>query len=56
MPADGGDADAQLAEFAAAGVDVKALAATLQADGAQAFVESWQDLLKRIVEQTGAVA
>jgi transaldolase len=56
MPADGGDADARLAEFAAAGVDVKALAATLQADGAQAFVESWQDLLKRIVEQTGAVA
>ena len=55
LPADGGDADAQLAEFAAAGVDVKALAAKLQADGAQAFVDSWHDLLKRIVDQTGAV-
>lgn len=55
LPADGGDADAQLAEFAAAGVDVKALAAKLQVDGAQAFVDSWHDLLKRIVDQTGAV-
>ena len=55
LPADGGDADAQLAAFEAAGVDVKALAAKLQADGAQAFVDSWHDLLKRIVEQTGAV-
>ena len=55
LPADGGDADAQLAEFTAAGVDVKALAAKLQADGAQAFVDSWHDLLKRIVDQTGAV-
>ena len=34
MPADGGDADATLAEFAQAGVDVDALAAKLQADGA----------------------
>ncbi|MFM8304867.1 MAG: transaldolase [Actinomycetota bacterium] len=55
LPADGGDADARLAEFTAAGVDVKALAAKLQSDGAQAFVDSWQDLLRRIVEQTGAV-
>jgi transaldolase len=55
LPTDGGDADAQLAEFAAAGIDVKALAAKLQADGAQAFVDSWHDLLKRIVDQTGAV-
>jgi len=55
LPADGGDADAQFAEFAAAGVDVKALAAKLQADGAQSFVDSWHDLLKRIVDQTGAV-
>ena len=55
LPADGGDADAQLAEFAKAGVDVKALAAKLQADGAQSFVDAWHDLLKRIVDQTGAV-
>jgi len=55
LPADGGDAAARFAEFSAAGVDVKALAAKLQADGAQAFVDSWRDLLKRIVDQTGAV-
>ena len=55
LPADGGDADAQLAEFAAAGVDVPALAAKLQTDGAQAFVDSWNDLIKRIAEQQGAV-
>jgi len=56
LPADGGNADAQLAEFAAAGVDVEALAAKLQTDGAQAFVDSWNDLIKRIAEQQGAVA
>ena len=55
LPADGGDADAQLAGFAAAGVDVPALAAKLQTDGAQAFVDSWTDLIKRIAEQQGAV-
>ena len=55
LPADGGDADAQLAGFAAAGVDVPALAAKLQTDGAQAFVDSWNDLIKRIAEQQGAV-
>ncbi|MFA5885303.1 MAG: transaldolase [Acidimicrobiia bacterium] len=55
LPADGGDADAQLAEFAAAGVDVAALATKLQTDGAQAFVDSWNDLIKRIAEQQGAV-
>ena len=31
--------------FRAAGVDVDALAATLQGEGAQAFVKSWQELL-----------
>jgi len=55
LPADGGDVDAQLAEFAAAGIDVQALAAKLQTDGAQAFVDSWTDLIKRIAEQQGAV-
>lgn len=48
MAADGGDADAVLARFAAAGVDVDGLAATLQRDGAQAFVKSWGELLQLI--------
>src|SRR5262245_578432 len=39
MPADGGDADKTLAAHAAAGVDVDALAAKLQADAASSFVE-----------------
>ncbi len=48
MPADGGDADAELARFAAAKVDVAALAQQLQDDGAKSFVKSWKDLLDMI--------
>jgi transaldolase len=51
MPADGGDCDAVLAEFAAAGVDVGALAARLQNDGAEAFDASWRALLGHIDSQ-----
>jgi len=52
MPADGGEADQLLAQFAAAGVDVEALAAKLQTDGAAAFVEAWNDLMKRLNKQS----
>ena len=52
---DGGDAEKVLAEFAKAGVDVDALAATLQAEGAKSFVKSWTELLKRIVEKSSAL-
>jgi transaldolase len=45
LPRDGGDADAVLAEFAAAGIDVVELAAQLQRDGAKAFADSWNELL-----------
>jgi transaldolase len=51
MPVDGGDADAVLARFAAAGVDVGALAAQLQDEGAEAFEASWRDLLQHIQQQ-----
>jgi transaldolase len=34
-----------LARFAKAGVDVDALAAKLQDDGAKSFVASWNDLM-----------
>ena len=44
MPADGGDADALLARFAEAGVDLGALAAKLQSDGATSFVDAWNEL------------
>jgi transaldolase len=45
LPEDGGDAEAELARFAATGVDLDALAAKLQEDGAKAFSASWADLL-----------
>ena len=43
--ADGGDSGAALAEFTRAGVDLTALAAKLQKDGADAFVASWDSLM-----------
>ena len=53
---DGGDAEATLAQFESAGIDVDALAATLQSDGARNFVGAWENLLKRIDDQVAAVA
>ena len=55
MPVDGGDSEATLAEFTAAGVDVDALAATLQADGAASFVAAWNDLMALIDRQRAAL-
>ena len=56
IAADGGDAEATLAQFESAGIDVDALAATLQSDGARSFVKAWEDLLSRIDDQVAAVA
>jgi transaldolase len=56
IAADGGDAEATLAQFESAGIDVEDLAATLQSDGAANFVKSWEDLLKRIDDQVAVVA
>jgi transaldolase len=56
MAEDGGDAEAILARFAQAGVDVDALAIRLQREGAQAFVKSWQALMERIDARSGALA
>jgi transaldolase len=56
MAKDGGDAEATLARFAKAGVDVQALAAQLQSDGAGSFVKSWTELLKRIKDKSAALA
>ena len=55
MAADGGDAETVLAAFAQAGVDVGALAARLQQEGAQAFVKSWQELMKRIADKSATL-
>jgi transaldolase len=56
IPADGGDAEETLAEFAAAGVDVDALAARLQQEGADSFVASWNELLGTIAAERAAAA
>lgn len=56
MAKDGSDAEAVLARFAVAGIDVDALAAQLQVDGAAAFVKSWTELMKRIQEKSAALA
>jgi transaldolase len=56
LPADGGDCDATLADFESEGVDVTALAAKLQSDGAAAFVSSWDALIDHIRSQSEAVS
>jgi transaldolase len=56
MAKDGGDAEKVLAAFAKAGIDIDALAAQLQVEGAQSFVKSWAELLKRIAEKSAALA
>jgi transaldolase len=55
LPTDGGDADETLARFARAGIDVGALAAQLQQEGAKAFVDSWNELLATIAAKCGAL-
>ncbi len=55
MPADGGDAETVLAEFARAGIDVDALAAQLQEEGAKSFVTSWNDLIAVIESKSAAL-
>ncbi len=48
LPADGGDAEEVLADFARAGIDRTALADQLQKQGTESFVKSWKDLLDHI--------
>jgi len=45
LPTDGGNCEDMLAQFAKVGVDVDALAAQLQSEGAESFVKSWNDLM-----------
>ena len=56
MAEDGGDAEAVLARFTRAGIDVDALATQLQRDGAKTFVKSWQELLQRIGDKSAVLA
>ena len=45
LPADGGDCEEVLAQFRKSGIDVDALAAQLQDEGATSFIKSWKDLM-----------
>ena len=56
LSADGGDAEATLARFAQAGVDVGALAAQLQKEGAESFVQSWEELMACIAAKSDLLA
>jgi transaldolase len=55
MPADGGDCETVLREFEHAGIDVGALAARLQQEGAAAFVKSWNELMAVIASKSAAL-
>src|SRR5208282_6070046 len=54
LPADGGDCEEVLAEFAKAGVDIDALATRLQDEGAASFVKSWDELMAVIASKSAA--
>jgi len=55
MPEDGGNCEQVIADFGKAGVDVDALAAQLQSDGAKAFVDSWNDLMNVIASKSATL-
>jgi transaldolase len=51
LPPDGGGCDHVLSQFAATGIDVNALAARLQEEGARSFVKSWNELMSVIASR-----
>jgi transaldolase len=53
MRADGGNCEEVLTKFAAAGIDIHALARQLQTDAASSFVKSWNELM-RVITSKGA--
>lgn len=55
LPADGGDCEQVLAQFAKAGVDIDALGAKLQDEGAKSFDDSWKELLGVIASKSAAL-
>ena len=56
MPPDGGDCEEVLAQFAQADIDVDALSARLQEEGAKAFANSWNELMGVITSKSAAIA
>lgn len=52
IPRNGGDAEAVLANLVGTGIDLAAVAAQLQADGAKGFVKSWTELMAAIDQKS----
>jgi transaldolase len=55
LAVDGGDCEAILARFEAAGIDIDALAQQLQDEGAVSFVKSWNDLMQLVATKGQAM-
>ena len=55
LPADGGNCEIVLVQFANAGIDIDALAVQLQNEGAESFVKSWDDLMSVISSKRAAL-
>jgi transaldolase len=55
LPADGGDCEEMLANFAKKGINLDELAAQLQEEGAKAFVKSWNGLLDVISSKSAVL-
>src|SRR5215467_2745368 len=55
LPTDGGNSEEVLGQFAKAGVDIDALAAQLQSEGAESFVKSWNDLMTVISSKSASL-
>jgi transaldolase len=55
LPVDGGDCEEVLARFAKAGIDVDALGAQLQEEGAKSFVGSWNELMAVLDSKSAAL-
>ena len=55
LQTDGGDSETVLAQFTRAGIDIAALAARLQDEGAKAFVKSWEELIGVIETKSDAI-
>jgi transaldolase len=56
LPADGGDCEQVLTQFRRAGIDLDALAQTLQRQGAESFTKSWSDLMQCVASKSDRLA
>jgi transaldolase len=55
LPADGGDSEEVIGEFAKAGISIDTLAGQLQDEGARSFMRSWNELMAAIASKGAAL-